>query len=56
MSSTQKSIKFIKKKSVVDKMDIQTKVGIELLAKSYYDEWIEQKKALEEKKKLNDVE
>ena len=33
------------------KMDIQTKVGIELIAKSYYDEWREQKKALEEEKK-----
>ena len=37
-----------------DKMDIQTKVGIELLAKSYYDEWREQKKALEEEEDEED--
>ena len=36
-----------------DDVDIQTKVGIKLLAKSYYDEWTEQKKALYDVDKMS---
>jgi len=30
--------------------DINVKVGLEMIAKSYYKEWVEQKKALEKEK------
>jgi len=30
-------------------MDIMTKVGLELLAKSYYEEWVKQKQQLKSK-------